>query len=55
MGLETGVPHSVVAFKIDDKRIEIGDPAIGREHWPLEALDVLWHGVAFRLVPKTGH
>src|SRR5207253_1045390 len=47
-----GVQHAVVAFRIDERRVEIGDPAIGRERWLLEALRVLWHGVALKLVPR---
>ncbi|MBI3923409.1 MAG: hypothetical protein HY318_18455 [Armatimonadetes bacterium] len=50
-GWKPGVLHVVVLFRfIDHERIEIGDPAIGREPWPAKALEVLWQGEGLRLV-----
>ena len=44
-GWGVGVTHSVVLFKfIDNDKIEIGDPSIGRETWNTKALEDLWHG-----------
>ncbi len=46
-----GTTHIVVVFKfLDDDKIEVGDPAIGRENWDLRALDILWAGEGLRLV-----
>lgn len=45
-----GVRHSVVFYRfLEDGRIEMGDPATGREHWHAGALKVLWQGQALRL------
>lgn len=45
-----GVRHSVVFYGFnEDGRIEMGDPAIGREYWHAGALEVLWQGQALRL------
>jgi hypothetical protein len=51
-GWKVGVPHAVVGIKIEGTKIEIGDPATGREHWPLDAVGDLWHGVALRLIRR---
>jgi ABC-type bacteriocin/lantibiotic exporter with double-glycine peptidase domain len=50
-----GVTHTVLfyGFKENDK-VEIGDPAVGREHWHVNSLKVLWHGQGIRLVPRLG-
>jgi len=40
-----------VGFR-ENNKIEIGDPAVGREHWDVESLEVLWHGQGIRLVPR---
>lgn len=48
-----GVTHTVVLFGFrENNRIEIGDPAVGREHWHVESLEVLWHGQGIRLIPR---
>lgn len=45
-----GVRHSVVFYGFgEDGRLEIGDPAVGREFWHAEALKVLWQGQGLRL------
>ena len=51
-GWTPGVPHTVVlfGFRPGDK-VEIGDPSVGREHWRVKDVDVLWHGDAIRLAP----
>ena len=44
-GWGVGITHTVVLFKfIDNDKIEIGDPSIGRETWNTKALEDLWHG-----------
>ena len=46
-----GVRHAVVVFRfLPNGRVEIGDPAIGRETWPVETLRDLWYGEGLRLV-----
>jgi peptidase C39-like protein len=48
-----GVPHAVVLFGfLEDEQIEIGDPAVGRERWRVQALRDLWHGEGVRLVKR---
>jgi hypothetical protein len=45
-----GVSHSVVLLQfLPNGRVEIADPAEGRETWDIEALRVLWHGDGIRL------
>ena len=46
--------HTVVFFGFaeDGQKIEIGDPAVGREHWSARDLHVLWHGEGLRLVKR---
>jgi hypothetical protein len=52
-GWTPGVSHTVVFFGFDpDGRIDIGDPAIGREQWFEGDLRVLWHGEGLRLVRR---
>jgi len=52
-GWTPGVQHTVVFFGfIDNGKIEMGDPAIGREHWSANDLGVLWHGEGVRLVKR---
>jgi ABC-type bacteriocin/lantibiotic exporter with double-glycine peptidase domain len=52
-GWKPGVPHSVVMFRRrGDGRFVIGDPATGRELWDLRAMQTLWHGEGYRLVPR---
>jgi hypothetical protein len=49
-----GVSHTVVLFHFDgDDRIEVGDPAVGRESWSLDDLDALWHGEAIYLTKRA--
>jgi hypothetical protein len=48
-----GFKHSVVLFGfLPDGKIEVGDPAVGREQWFEVALDALWHGQGLRLVRR---
>ena len=50
-GWIVGVAHSVVLIGfIDDHRVAIADPAVGREIWSVEDLRLLWHGQGVRLV-----
>jgi len=49
-GWAPGVAHTVVFFGFDaDGKAEIGDPAVDREHWRMEDLEVLWHGDGMRV------
>jgi hypothetical protein len=50
-GWVPGVHHHVVLFRFhrNGKLLEIGDPAIGREFWGIDALHALWHGRAIQL------
>lgn len=44
-GWGVGVTHSVVLYQfMDNEKVEIGDPSIGRETWNVKALEDLWHG-----------
>jgi hypothetical protein len=53
-GWTPGVSHTVVFLGFaDDGKVDIGDPAIGREQWFEGDLRVLWHGEGLRLVPKS--
>lgn len=52
-GWVPGQPHSAVLFKfIRDDYITMGDPAVGREPWTVQDMNVLWHGQGFRLVKR---
>jgi hypothetical protein len=45
----------VVFFRFDDDaggKVEMGDPAIGRENWSARDIGVLWHGEGLRLVRR---
>jgi hypothetical protein len=50
-GWVPGVHHHVVLFGFHQsgKLLEIGDPAVGREFWGIDALHALWHGQAIQL------
>jgi predicted double-glycine peptidase len=49
-GWAPGVSHTVVFFGFRaDGKAEIGDPAVGREHWRVQDLEELWHGEGLRL------
>ena len=50
-GWVPGVHHHVVLFRFhqNGKLLEIGDPAVGREFWGIDALHALWHGQAIQL------
>ena len=51
-GWTPGVPHTVVLFGFrQGQKVEIGDPSVGREHWRVQDVEVLWHGEAIRLAP----
>lgn len=48
-----GVKHSVVASGIVDRgRVEVADPAVGRERWTEEGMRTLWFGEALYLVRR---
>jgi hypothetical protein len=53
-GWAPGVRHTVVAFALTSggTKVEIGDPAVGRERWSTDDLHVLWSGDGFRLVRR---
>lgn len=46
--------HFVVLVQVDDQRVVIHDPAIGRRHLALDALNKHFTGVALELAPGTG-
>jgi hypothetical protein len=50
-GWVPGVYHHVVLFRFHQGGtiLEVGDPAIGREFWGIDALQALWHGQAIQL------
>ena len=53
-GWTPGQGHSVVLFGLEDgNRLDIGDPAIGREQWMLSDLRVLWQGEGLRLERRS--
>jgi hypothetical protein len=53
-GWQPGVSHTVVFFRFteDGAKVEIGDPAVGREQWSARDLDVLWHGEGLSLFAR---
>jgi len=52
-GWSPGVKHTVVFLGFaPDGDIHIADPAVGRESWGMENLDVLWHGEAMYVKPS---
>jgi hypothetical protein len=52
-GWVPGLRHAVVLFRFrPEGRIEMGDPAEGREIWNVKALDDLWRGEGIRLVRR---
>jgi hypothetical protein len=52
-GWVPGLRHAVVLFRfLPEGRIEMGDPAEGRELWNVKALDDLWRGEGIRLVRR---
>jgi hypothetical protein len=52
-GWAPGVNHTVVllGFRADGKT-DIGDPAVGLEHWREEDVRILWHGDGIRLLAR---
>lgn len=51
-GWTPGRRHAVVVLGfLPGGRVEVGDPAVGREVWKEESLSVLWHGEGLQLVP----
>jgi hypothetical protein len=54
-GWAPGVSHSVVFFGFrPDGKADIGDPAVGREAWRVQDLQVLWHGEGLRISSPPG-
>lgn len=52
-GWRPGVAHSIVLFRVlRNGRFMVGDPSVGRELWDQKAIETLWHGEGFRLVPR---
>jgi hypothetical protein len=52
-GWTPGLGHVVVVYgRVGNDRIDVGDPSIGREHWTVEDLRVLWPGYGMRLVRR---
>lgn len=52
-GWTPGTSHSVVLLgRLPAGKIEMADPAYGREEWNDSALDTLWRGQALRLVER---
>ena len=52
-GWTPGVAHTVVFYGFrPDGKVDIGDPAAGREQWRVQDLQVLWHGDGLRLVNR---
>jgi predicted double-glycine peptidase len=52
-GWTPGLRHTVVVFGfLSDGRLDVGDPAAGRERWKAETLDILWNGEGLRLVDR---
>jgi hypothetical protein len=52
-GWTPGLGHAVVVFgRVGPGRIEVGDPSVGREHWTIDDLCILWQGEGLRLRPK---
>lgn len=48
-----GVTHIVLFYGFKENgKVEIGDPAVGRECWHVNDLRVLWHGQGIRLVTR---
>lgn len=43
-----GTGHSVVALAANGDGLLIGDPAVGREYWNREELEILWRGEMIR-------
>jgi len=53
-GWAPGVAHTVVFFGFDASgEAEIGDPSVGREHWSVRDLEVLWHGQGLTVEPQS--
>lgn len=49
-GWTPGLGHAVVVFgRVGRDRIDVGDPSVGREHWTIDDLCVLWQGEGLRL------
>lgn len=48
-----GRAHAVVLVRFDGDRVQVVEPAVGKQWWPVEDLRWLWHGRAMRLVPRT--
>lgn len=52
-GWTPGVGHAVVLFgRVGADRLDVGDPAVGREQWTVDDLRVLWQGRGLRLVER---
>ena len=48
-----GTGHSVVALAANGDGVIVGDPAVGREYWKREDLEVLWRGEMIRFANET--
>lgn len=49
-GWAPGVAHTVVFYGFrPDGKVEVGDPSVGREHWRVRDLEVLWHGEGIQM------
>jgi hypothetical protein len=52
-GWAPGVSHTVVFFGFrPDGKVDVGDPAVGREAWRVQDLQVLWHGKGLRIAGR---
>lgn len=52
-GWTPGLGHVVIVYgRVGTDLIDVGDPSIGREHWRVEDLRVLWTGHGMRLVRR---
>ncbi|MCE9546954.1 MAG: hypothetical protein K8T25_15885 [Planctomycetia bacterium] len=51
-----GIGHAVVLFGVDTSgRVEVGDPALGRDRWTRQDLKTRWRGEGLRLVRREGN
>ena len=54
-GWTRGEYHTVLLFEfVENGRVEMADPDVGREQWTVEDLRVLWRGRGMRLVERRG-
>ncbi|MBI9018808.1 MAG: hypothetical protein JEZ07_16270 [Phycisphaerae bacterium] len=41
---QLNVTHTIVVYSFQNNKVQIADPAVGKEQWDIKSLQDLWHG-----------